>query len=78
MNQRAREPETAEALMQAAVVTGPGRDEIKRWLSPSGARQVRIRLEGCGVCASNLVPWSARTGCSFRPSPAGSAMKAGA
>lgn len=45
--------------MRAAVLTGPGRIEIDHVPMPEpGAGQVRVRLEGCGVCASNLTPWS--------------------
>lgn len=45
--------------MRAAVLTGPGAlriDEVSR--PEPGRGQVRIRLEGCGVCASNLEPWA--------------------
>ncbi|WP_081162848.1 MDR/zinc-dependent alcohol dehydrogenase-like family protein [Ensifer aridi] len=45
--------------MSAAVVTGPGKVRIETLPLPQPSpRQVRIRLEGCGVCASNLVPWA--------------------
>jgi threonine dehydrogenase-like Zn-dependent dehydrogenase len=45
--------------MSAAVITGPGKVRIETLPLPRpGPRQVRIRLEGCGVCASNLVPWA--------------------
>jgi threonine dehydrogenase-like Zn-dependent dehydrogenase len=45
--------------MRAAVLTGPGRIEIAQVPVPEpGPGQVRVRLEGCGVCASNLTPWS--------------------
>lgn len=45
--------------MKAVVLTGPGRMEIKNVARPEpGAGQVRLRLEGCGVCASNLTPWA--------------------
>jgi threonine dehydrogenase-like Zn-dependent dehydrogenase len=45
--------------MRAAVVTGPGRAEIRHVARPEpGPGQVRVRLEGCGVCASNLTPWA--------------------
>jgi threonine dehydrogenase-like Zn-dependent dehydrogenase len=48
-----------KAMMQAAVLTGPGKLRVDRVERPRPQRgQVRIRLEGCGVCASNLVPWS--------------------
>jgi threonine dehydrogenase-like Zn-dependent dehydrogenase len=44
--------------MRAAVVTAPGRVRIDEVPMPEpGPTQVRIRLEGCGVCASNLTPW---------------------
>jgi len=44
--------------MRAAVVTGAGKLKIDRVPVPEpGSGQVRIRLEGCGVCASNLTPW---------------------
>jgi threonine dehydrogenase-like Zn-dependent dehydrogenase len=46
-------------LMRAAVVTGPGKVQIQEAAVPEpGPGQVRIRLEGCGVCASNLTPWA--------------------
>ena len=45
--------------MRAAVLAGAGRIEVKEYELPQpGAGQVRVRLEGCGVCASNLTPWS--------------------
>ena len=48
----------SEAMMRAAVVTGAGKFMIKDAPLPEpGAGQVRIKLEGCGVCASNLTPW---------------------
>ncbi|HUD95310.1 MDR/zinc-dependent alcohol dehydrogenase-like family protein [Sphingobium sp.] len=47
------------ATMRAAVVTGPGTIRIDTVARPEpGPGQVRIRLEGCGVCASNLTPWA--------------------
>jgi threonine dehydrogenase-like Zn-dependent dehydrogenase len=45
--------------MHAVVLSGPGRlrvDEVPR--PDPAAGQIRVRLEGCGVCASNLIPWS--------------------
>src|SRR4051812_36157478 len=56
-------PETAArprpATMRAAVITGPGQVEIASLPLPEpGPGQVRIKLEGCGVCASNLTPWA--------------------
>ena len=49
----------ANPTMRAAVVTGPGQFEVRSVERPvPGAGQVRVRLEGCGVCASNLTPWA--------------------
>nr|CAD6604401.1 L-iditol 2-dehydrogenase [Rhizobium sp. Khangiran2] len=46
-------------LMNAAVITAPGKIAVEqRPLPQPGQGQVRIRLEGCGVCASNLTPWA--------------------
>jgi threonine dehydrogenase-like Zn-dependent dehydrogenase len=47
--------------MKAAVIAGPGRVEVRECPRPEpGKGQARIRLEGCGVCASNLPPWEGR------------------
>jgi threonine dehydrogenase-like Zn-dependent dehydrogenase len=44
--------------MRAAVLTGAGKLKIEDVPLPEpGSGEVRIRLEGCGVCASNLTPW---------------------
>src|SRR3978361_1195754 len=43
----------------AAVVAGAGQAHVEAVARPEpGPGQVRVRLEGCGVCASNLTPWS--------------------
>jgi threonine dehydrogenase-like Zn-dependent dehydrogenase len=45
-------------VMRAAVLEGPGRVSVREVERPvPGPGQVRVRLEGCGVCASNLTPW---------------------
>jgi threonine dehydrogenase-like Zn-dependent dehydrogenase len=45
--------------MRAAILAGPGRVRVEEVERPEpGPGQVRIRLEGCGVCASNLTPWA--------------------
>jgi len=45
--------------MEAAVVVAPGQVAIERVPVPEpGPGQVRVRLQGCGVCASNLGPWA--------------------
>src|SRR5215212_7938835 len=47
-----------ERMMRAAVLTGAGKLKIDKVLVPEPRPgQVRIRIEGCGVCASNLTPW---------------------
>src|SRR5215213_10686444 len=49
---------TATDTMRAARLAGPGRVVLEEVRLPEpGPGQVRIRLEGCGVCASNLTPW---------------------
>jgi threonine dehydrogenase-like Zn-dependent dehydrogenase len=49
----------AVRTMRAAVLAGPGQVRTERVALPEpGPGQVRIRLEGCGVCASNLTPWA--------------------
>ena len=47
------------AMMRAAVLAAPGRIRVEEVERPEpGPGQVRVRLEGCGVCASNLTPWA--------------------
>jgi threonine dehydrogenase-like Zn-dependent dehydrogenase len=44
--------------MRAAVLAAPGEIRIDEVALPEpGPGQVRVKLEGCGVCASNLTPW---------------------
>ncbi len=62
----------AERTMRAAIVTGPGEIRIDRVAIPQpGPGQVRIRLEGCGVCASNLTPWAGPEWMQFPTEPGG-------
>ena len=45
----------------AAVITGPRTATVRRIAVPEpGPGQVRLRLEGCGVCGSNLPYWEGR------------------
>jgi threonine dehydrogenase-like Zn-dependent dehydrogenase len=47
--------------MRAAVVTAPGRLEVRAVEVPEPGRgQIRVKIEGCGVCASNVPPWEGR------------------
>src|SRR3954465_6955342 len=51
----------AREAMLAAVVTGPGNVRIDDVARPEpGPGQVRLRLHGSGVCASNLTPGAGR------------------
>lgn len=63
---------SASGSMRAAVVTGPGRMEIRVVTRPEpGPGQARVRLEGCGVCASNLTPWAGPAWMTFPTEPGG-------
>lgn len=47
--------------MWAATVVRPGEIRLDRVPVPRpGAGEVLVRLEGCGVCASNIPPWEGR------------------
>ena len=47
--------------MRAAVLTAPGGMGVQEVSIPMpGPAEIRVRLEGCGVCASNLPPWEGR------------------
>jgi threonine dehydrogenase-like Zn-dependent dehydrogenase len=49
------------STMRAAVVRAPGVAEVVEVPVPKPkAGQVRVRLGGCGVCASNVPPWEGR------------------
>ena len=57
--------------MSAAVLVAPGRFEVREAPVPQpGTGEVRIRLEGCGVCASNVEPWEGQPWSTY-PSEAG-------
>jgi NADPH:quinone reductase len=53
--------ETRVATMQAAVIAAPGTLEIQSVpiQQPEGS-ELRIKLQGSGVCASNIPPWEGR------------------
>jgi threonine dehydrogenase-like Zn-dependent dehydrogenase len=58
--------------MRAAVVTGPRRTVVEEVAIPEpGAGAVRVRIEGCGVCASNVVPWEGPEWMRFPTEPGG-------
>jgi threonine dehydrogenase-like Zn-dependent dehydrogenase len=63
---------TATATMRAALITGPRQSELEhRTIPEPGPGEVRIRLEGCGVCGSSLPLWEGRPWFQY-PSEAGS------
>ena len=56
--------------MRAAVLTGPGQIRMADVpLRRPGQGEVRVRLEGCGVCASNLGPWQGGPGLTYPMAP---------
>jgi threonine dehydrogenase-like Zn-dependent dehydrogenase len=58
-------------VMRAAVLTGPAAMTVTEVARPEpGAGEVRVRLEGCGVCASNVEPYEGQPWSSF-PGDAG-------
>jgi threonine dehydrogenase-like Zn-dependent dehydrogenase len=59
-----------ERTMRAAVLTGAGKLKIDEvGLPEPGPGQVRVRLHGCGVCASNLTPWEGPEWMQFPTAP---------
>src|SRR5690606_35740304 len=60
------------SVMQAAVLAAPMSMRTTEVAVPEpGFAQVRIRVEGCGICGSNLPPWEGRPWFDY-PFPAGS------
>jgi threonine dehydrogenase-like Zn-dependent dehydrogenase len=58
--------------MRAAVLDGPGRAAVETVRRPEPApHQVRVRLQGCGVCASNLAVWAGPEWMRFPTEPGG-------
>ncbi len=54
-------PAAAAATMRACVVEAPGRVRVADLPAPEpGPGEVRVRLEGSGVCHSNLPVWEGR------------------
>ena len=58
--------------MKAAVLAGPGALRIDEVAMPRpGPGEVRLKLEGCGVCASNVEPWEGQPWSSWPGEPGG-------
>ncbi|MCG3160873.1 MAG: putative zinc-type alcohol dehydrogenase-like protein YjmD [Acidobacteria bacterium] len=54
-------PKPIATTMRAATITGPKKTEISEMIIPEpAAHEVRVRIEGCGVCASNMPVWEGR------------------
>ncbi len=59
-------------VMSAAVLAAPATMQIERARVPQpGAGEVRVRLEGCGVCASNVEPYEGQPWSTFPGEPGG-------
>src|SRR3954468_7388733 len=60
----------SDLSMRAAVLAGSGQIRIEKVPRPEpGPGQVRLRLEGSGVCASNLTPWAGPEWMTFPTEP---------
>ena len=58
--------------MRAAVIAAPGEVRVDEVARPEpAAGEVRVALEGCGVCASNLEPWAGPGWMQFPTDPGG-------
>jgi threonine dehydrogenase-like Zn-dependent dehydrogenase len=52
---------TERTTMRAAVITAPRTVEVREVGLPlPRPDEIRVKLEGCGVCASNVPPWEGR------------------
>ncbi len=62
----------AKAITRAAQIVAPGKIELREITPPEpGPDEVRVRLEGCGVCASNLPPWEGKPWFEYPMQPGG-------
>jgi len=60
------------STMRAATVLAPGEANVERVPRPEpGPGEVRIAIEGCGVCASNLLPWKGSEWIAYPLDPGG-------
>ena len=68
--ERQRTSEHRLRIMRAAVVAAPGEVRIEEVPLPEpGFGEVRVKVHGCGVCASNLVPWAGPEWMTFPTQP---------
>jgi D-arabinose 1-dehydrogenase-like Zn-dependent alcohol dehydrogenase len=58
--------------LSGVVIPGTRRNTTRSMpLEEPAYGQVRVRLEGCGVCASNLTPWAGPDWMQFPTEPGG-------
>jgi threonine dehydrogenase-like Zn-dependent dehydrogenase len=63
---------TMTETMRAAVLAAPGTMEMQQVPLPvPGTGEVRVKLEGCGVCASNVEPFEGQPWSQFPGEPGG-------
>jgi threonine dehydrogenase-like Zn-dependent dehydrogenase len=63
---------TMTETMRAAVLAAPATMEVQQVSVPQpGPGQVRVKLEGCGVCASNVEPFEGQPWSQFPGEPGG-------
>jgi threonine dehydrogenase-like Zn-dependent dehydrogenase len=63
---------TMTETMRAAVLAAPATMEVQHVPLPQpGAGEVRVKLEGCGVCASNVEPFEGQPWSQFPGEPGG-------
>ncbi|WP_375382746.1 zinc-binding dehydrogenase [uncultured Sphingomonas sp.] len=59
-------------MMDAAVLTGARAMRVEQVPVPEpGIGELRVRLEGCGVCGSNVEPWEGQPWSSYPGEPGG-------
>lgn len=62
-------PRTADT-MRTAVVSAPGKIEIvEAQLPRPNSNELLVRIEGCGVCASNVPPWQGKSWFTYPMAP---------
>ena len=72
VEEKLREAASLPKTMRAAVVAAPGKLEIANVDMPApGPGEMLVRLEGCGVCASNIPQWEGREWFSYPMEPGG-------
>src|SRR3954466_1542824 len=62
----------ARKFMRAAVVDAPGKIRLESVECPKPKKgEVRVKLQGCGVCASNLPTWAGMPWSKYPTEPGG-------